>query len=153
MPSLIHCIYASAATRRLENEDLASLLEEARASNERMGLTGMLLHVEGSFLQVLEGQASVVDPLYARIARDPRHEQVTLVIHEPIAKRAFQGWTMGYESMTHQELAELAGVNDFFGERRCLAEVRAGRARKLLGVFAEGRWRSKAIGAQPEKLS
>lgn len=147
MSSLIHCIYASAATRRFDTPELAALLENARDNNARLGLTGMLLLAEGSFFQVLEGPAEVVDGLFARIGRDPRHEQVTAIIREPIPNRVFGDWTMGFSSITGGELAELSGVNDFFGQALCFAAVDPGRARKLLTAFGEGRWRNKLSGA------
>ena len=145
---LIHCIYASAAVRDFETGELAQLLEVARENNARLGLTGMLLHAEGSFFQVLEGPADVVDALYARIERDQRHGQVTLVIREPIAKRCFDAWTMGFYKATREELAGMSGVNDFFGKDRAVVNVDAGRAKKLLAGFRDGRWRQSLTGAR-----
>jgi hypothetical protein len=145
---LIQCIYASAASRDFEPEELAKLLRVARANNAELGLTGMLLHAEGSFFQVLEGQADVVDALYVKIEHDQRHAQVTLVIREPIPKRYFDAWTMGFYKMSRVELAGMAGVNDFFGKDPTVVSVDAGRAEKLLAAFREGRWRKKLTGAR-----
>ncbi len=148
---LIHRIYASAASRDLTTEELAALLQAARENNARLGLTGMLLYAEGSFFQVLEGEAAVVDALYAKIENDRRHEQVTLIIREPIPKRHFDAWTMGFYKVSRKELAGLAGVNDFFGADRAVVSVDAGRARKLLSAFRDGRWRKKLSGARPKE--
>jgi hypothetical protein len=145
---LIQCIYASAAKCVFDTEELAELLQVARDTNARLGLTGMLLHAEGSFFQVLEGQADVVDALYSKIERDPRHEQMTLVIREPIPKRAFDAWTMGFYKVSREELAGISGVNDFFGKDRTALSIDAGRARKLLAAFREGSWRKKLTGAR-----
>lgn len=140
---LIQCVYASAASRDFDTAELAELLAQARDKNARLGLTGMLLHAEGSFFQVLEGPVVVVDALYERIELDPRHTQVTLVIREPIPKRSFGGWTMGFYKASRDELAGLSGVNDFFGRDRAVVNVDAGRAKKLLAAFRDGRWRKK----------
>ena len=145
---LIQCIYASAASRDFESAELAELLLAARESNARLGLTGMLLYAEGSFFQVLEGQPDVVEALYAKIERDPRHDQVTLVIKEPIPKRYFNAWTMGFYEVSREELAGMSGVNDFFGKDRAEISVDAGRAKKLLAAFRDGRWRKKLTGAR-----
>jgi hypothetical protein len=144
---LIHCVYASAASRDLETNELAELLEVAHATNARLGVTGMLLYAEGSFFQVLEGPADVVEALYAKIERDRRHGQVTLIIKEPIAKRHFDAWTMGFYRISRQELAGLSGTNDFFGKDRAVVSVDAGRAKDLLAAFRDGRWRKKLTGA------
>ena len=145
---LIQCIYASAASRDFETAELAELLQAARENNAKLGLTGMLLYAEGSFFQVLEGQPDVVEALYAKIERDRRHDQVTLVIKEPIPKRYFDAWTMGFYEVSREELAGMSGVNDFFGKGRAEISVDAGRAKKLLAAFRDGRWRKKLTGAR-----
>lgn len=148
MPSeLIHCVYASAATSDFQAAELTQLLQVARENNAKLGLTGMLLYAEGSFFQVLEGPVDVVEALYAKIELDPRHEQVTMVIKEPIPKRQFDAWTMGFYKISRKELAGLAGVNDFFGRNGTLFTVNAGRANKLLVAFRDGQWRKKLAGA------
>jgi hypothetical protein len=146
---LFQRIYASAARRNFGAEDLAELLRVARDNNAKLGLTGMLLYAEGSFFQVLEGPEAVLDPLYAKIEHDPRHTQMTLIIKEPISKRQFDDWTMGFYMMSSDELASLSGVNDFFGKHRAAVSLSAGRAKKLLAAFAEGRWRNKLSGSRP----
>lgn len=145
---LIHYIYCSAATRDFSSAELASLLKKAREFNELHDLTGMLLYAEGSFFQVLEGPEAVVAELYAKIERDTRHEQVTKIIEEPIYTRSFAQWTMGFSNMSREELAKIAGTNDFFSKARCFAELDAGRAKKLLAAFRDGRWHKTAPGRQ-----
>jgi len=144
---LIHCIYASAASHAFEPAALAQLLMSARVNNAALGLTGMLLYTEGCFFQVLEGPDEVVDTLYRKIEGDPRHMQVTRIIREPIHKRSFDAWTMGFCQATPQELADMSGVNDFFTSGRTRPRVDSGRARKLLDAFAAGRWRLALHGA------
>ncbi|HET6339321.1 MAG TPA: BLUF domain-containing protein [Polyangiales bacterium] len=143
MSSLIHCIYASAASRPLETPAIASLLEKAREKNQRLGLTGMLLYTEGSFFQILEGEADAVDTLYAKILLDSRHVHVTKVLTEPISKRVFDNWSMGYSAATRAELASIPGLNDFFGKAQSFTAIDSGRAKKVLEAFAEGRWRQR----------
>ena len=149
MGSLIHCIYASSATGDFDESALRALLRTTRAANARRGVTGMLIHCEGSFFQVLEGDADVIDTLYATIAADPRHEKVTRIIHEPIAARSFGDWTMGYAKLSASDLETVDGMNDFFGEATCLVQIDRGRARKLLQRFASGHWRSRPQNRTP----
>ena len=141
---LSHCIYASTATRRFTERELESLLCHARVGNAAHGLSGILLHVDGSFFQVLEGEAAAVDALYQRIADDPRHERVTVIIREPIARRAFADWSMGFAEMDVSQLSHTLDSNDFFAGGSCLHQLGPGRAKKLLTAFATGRWRSAA---------
>ncbi len=139
--ALIHCIYVSAATHRMSETELTALLERARENNDQHGLTGMLLHTDGSFFQVLEGDPETVEKLYVRIAADPRHSQVTKVIQEPIAQRAFANWTMGFVAPSREQLGSLLGSNDFFGRASCYHAIDDGRAKRLLETFKDGGWR------------
>jgi Sensors of blue-light using FAD len=154
--TLIQCIYASAALRPMPAPDMADLLCHARRNNERLGLTGMLLYAEGSFFQVLEGPLETVDATYARIEADPRHGQVTLIIREPIPRRYFSAWSMGFCQVGAPELAALAGqagVNNFFDREDDAPRMDAGRARKLLSAFRAGRWRQQLAGRQPSTVA
>jgi hypothetical protein len=42
----------------------------------------------------------------------------------------------------------MSGVNDFFGSARTEISVDAGRAKKLLAAFRDGRWRKRLSGAR-----
>jgi EAL domain-containing protein (putative c-di-GMP-specific phosphodiesterase class I) len=142
MNTLAHLIYASSAREPFSHGQLVDLLEQARAANERIGVTGMLLHADGNFFQILEGDRAIIDALFAKISRDPRHVNVVSIICEPIRQRAFSDWSMGFASLTPADVARLVGGNDFFSDASCFAQLDQGRARKLLDAFARGRWRS-----------
>jgi hypothetical protein len=148
MSSLIHLIYASIATEALGTVQLTELLQQARRANERLGLTGMLLHSAGSFFQVLEGEPGVVNQLYQKLLLDERHEKVTLIIREPIGRRSFGSWSMGFSSASPEELTTITGLNDFFQNGTCFIQLDAGRAKKLLAAFGEGRWRANITGPE-----
>jgi len=144
---LIHCIYASSAVSALEEAAIQLLLERARRRNDALMITGMLLYIDGSFFQVLEGSREPVDSVYKAIHRDRRHERVTQIIREPIPRRAFARWSMGFESISRQDAQAIAGENDFFTLGTCLQDVDSGRAKRLLRAFSEGRWRPDRTGA------
>jgi hypothetical protein len=144
--TLIHCIYASRASVTLSETGIESLLDSARRHNLAQDVTGMLLFIEGSFFQVLEGDAAVVDKIYEVIARDSRHDRVTQIIREPIARRSFAEWSMGFAKVACADAQELVGENDFFGSAECIGRINPGRARKLLVAFGAGRWRAEHTG-------
>ena len=73
---------------------LSSLLRTARKTNARLNITGIMSYRDGHYIQVLEGNDREIDQLYAKIASDPRHEQVTVFLESPITERAFPNWTM-----------------------------------------------------------
>ena len=148
MTQLIRCIYASLAVPNFKEDGLPLLLERARHFNALHSLTGMLLYIEGSFFQLLEGEAEAVDAIYTRIMRDPRHTRVTLIIRESIAQRDFSEWTMGFSVVDRFDAGHLIGENDFFTKASCIDNLDAGRAKKLLTAFRNGRWRLERTGIQ-----
>ena len=91
---------------------LDDLLTSARRNNALMGITGLLLFIDGGFLQILEGEERAVRELYARIANDPRHRDLRLMLDRENPCRAFPDWSMGFERpcMDDPETAGMFGV-------------------------------------------
>ena len=143
MPSLIHFVYASAATHEFGIESLTEILRQSRENNERVGLTGILLYSEGSFFQVLEGDPAAIDTLCQKLILDKRHTHLTTIIREPIPRRDFDSWSMGFSHISREDLKGIVGLNDFFEDRSIFSGLNDRRAKKLLAAFAQGRWREK----------
>ena len=74
---------------------LRSILRASEANNLRDGLTGFLIFDKTSFVQVLEGEQSVVLEAYERISDDPRHAYLTVLDTRWVETRVFEGWAMG----------------------------------------------------------
>ena len=149
MNELTQCIYASVAARKFDRAEMEALLTKARRRNDELGVTGMLLYVGDNFFQVLEGEEAAVEKIYAIVAQDNRHSQVTKIIQEPVAQRSFSSWTMGLAMLDRIELDALPGTNDYFQGGSCLTDMGHGRAKKLLRAFSEGRWQTKLSGSRP----
>jgi hypothetical protein len=92
---LVRLMYASRAAAGVGREELAAILRVSRAANAEHGITGVLCHSDGIFLQVLEGGRGAVNRLYNRIVADPRHHGAELMLYEEIGERRFAGWAMG----------------------------------------------------------
>jgi Sensors of blue-light using FAD len=140
--------YISAAGHEFDRAELDALLIKSRANNQKLGVTGMLIHHEGSFLQVLEGQEATVTALYDRIAQDPRHSQVLRLFRTPVGERSFGEWTMGYVDGSSGGFSRIPGFNDFFRDGLSRVGLRAGsetKARDLATQFRAGRWRQRIL--------
>lgn len=92
--------YVSSAAWKLANDELNTILDTSRANNRRYGVTGLLLHLDGGFLQVLEGPKDAVTTLFRRIGRDPRHIGVRMLVERHVPARLFAGWSMGFDRWT-----------------------------------------------------
>ena len=141
-PNLIHCIYASAETAPLCEDDILAILAKARKTNASLDVTGMLLYDNGAFFQVLEGEAETVEALLKKIEQDKRHDRLTRIIVEPIEERSFAEWSMGYPGITINEISQIEGLNDFFYTGKSFMDLNEGRAKKLLDAFKNGQWRA-----------
>ena len=135
--SPIHLAYVSNAVAFMSLNELTAMLEQARQNNAELGITGMLLYKDKSFLQVLEGNADAVHGLYSRIQQDERHEKVKTLFDEPVEARDFPEWTMGFQNLDGTDLSSLESYSDFLdapGTAREFFEHRT-RAKKLLLLF------------------
>ena len=89
-------LYLSNTHRDVSDDLLADILAVSRRNNKPAGITGVLLYLEGGFLQVLEGEDRAVAEVYKRICADKRHWN-TSVLLDRNAPRAFAEWSMGFE--------------------------------------------------------
>ena len=107
-----HIVYQSYAVGQPTTAELKFLLQQSRATNARLHITGLLLYGNGCFLQVLEGEEQDVQRVYARIRADSRHAHVVLLADGPIQARIFQGWSMGFKVLSEDDFGRLTGYVD-----------------------------------------
>lgn len=110
---MIRVTYLSQASEPLSADGLLGLLNQCHRNNTAKGLTGMLLFGNGTFLQSIEGEAKVVDPLIERISKDPRHRDIKIVRRDEITERQYSDWSMGFERVTESTLAAIPSLRNF----------------------------------------
>jgi len=88
-------MYLSLATRAFTEHDIDALAKQAAANNAQIGLTGMLIHADGYFMQVLEGDKHFVRHTVEIIRKDPRHTELLTILEGPASRRLFRSWSMG----------------------------------------------------------
>ncbi|MGL4241589.1 MAG: BLUF domain-containing protein [Beijerinckiaceae bacterium] len=71
------------------------IVSTARMRNTKAKISGFLMFDRERYHQILEGEESSVDELYARIVADQRHRNVELLVREKIDSRGFPDWSMG----------------------------------------------------------
>jgi hypothetical protein len=140
-PDVIQLMYVSHATKPFSVAALATLLAQARAANGLVEVTGMLLHQDGAFLQVLEGQASAVELVFAKIERDPRHDRLVLLARLESDARNFADWSMGFADVTGNAsnmigFRRVGELSDLSGDTNAI--------RRVVTSFRDGRWRQAA---------
>jgi diguanylate cyclase (GGDEF)-like protein/PAS domain S-box-containing protein len=129
-----YVIYVSRARDPMSEDQLKALLEKSRHNNREVGVTGFLIYQDGYFMQMLEGQQELVDPLMARIARDPRHHDPSVIIRGQAKRRLFTDWSMGFWNMD----APLATEADFMSwQKRTISLLEASQDARFCYAFFE----------------
>ncbi len=137
-------IYSSESATPMQMDDLEEILDQARDRNATQQITGALVYVDGTFLQVLEGEAALVKALMAAIALDVRHETVTILKEAEIPAPIFSDWRMAYVSATPEQVAQWAGlpgttaIPDILDNMRRDPHKAAQVAQSILSVLSPG---------------
>ncbi|MBE7953227.1 BLUF domain-containing protein [Microbacterium oxydans] len=119
---LVSLVYTSTASQPFRETALEQLLAVCRRLNDGRGITGMLLHRDGRFIQVLEGQADTIAGLVDTIRRDSRHRDLRVLLTQSITERRFPDWTMGYRAL-HVGESRPSGFRDSFADLDAGADV------------------------------
>ena len=128
-------IYSSEATGDMPMAELEKMLAQSRARNTMRDVTGVLVFVDGVFMQILEGERESVGALMEKIARDPRHRRVTVFHEEDLDRRTFGAWRMAFVSPSAEEMAAWAGLEGSTTVEETLATLRSDPGRIPRVVF------------------
>lgn len=102
---LYRLVYTSARAESCDQKCIDQILESSRKNNPKENITGMLLHTEDRFLQILEGNLSNIMAAYNRIAQDKRHGGAQIRYCHPTSERYFSSWHMGSKDITEEGLS------------------------------------------------
>ncbi|KKW68564.1 blue light sensor protein [Lampropedia cohaerens] len=91
---LVQLIYASVVADS-SAAAVDTILAQGRRHNEERGITGVLCHGYGVFLQAIEGERAAVNQTYAQVLRDARHRDAQLLYFGEICERNFSNWWLG----------------------------------------------------------
>jgi hypothetical protein len=143
MPIFQLC-YISRAIAPWTSNQLMNLLEKSREANHGHNITGLLLHDNGTFIQLLEGPEAAVRKLYAHIQIDPRHGDLETLFQAIVDHRTFPEWELGFCDPRDISLKTLPGHATFFNEGFSLQDFAKGaKARLFFFQFRNPAWRSK----------
>jgi hypothetical protein len=108
--TLRRTIYTSKSTKQFNKRNLLDLLHDSRTYNKIDSISGVLMYREGVFLQVIEGESEVIDDLFTRLKRDPRHNEVKIIFDSYVDSRFFSDWAMGCADFDQPELSFIPGI-------------------------------------------
>ncbi|MEK9630203.1 MAG: phosphate-starvation-inducible PsiE family protein [Nitrospinota bacterium] len=114
---MIQVTYISSVTRPITQMDLEEILSKSRKNNIELGVTGMLLFGNNTFVQTLEGEEKRVNELINKIRKDPRHKDFKLVSKKEIGKRQYLDWTMGFKKLDENDFNTIKGIDNFKADK------------------------------------
>ena len=91
---LVRLLYVSQPVGPITTTMTTLILEKSDSNNKKEKITGVLCQGSGLWMQVLEGERSKVNLLYARIMADRNHQNIQLLSMEEITQRRFGQWSM-----------------------------------------------------------
>lgn len=109
---MYHIAYFSTATRHFSELELNLLLKTSQQNNTKLNVTGVLLFIEGCFLQILEGEKSAVEALYNKVKNDNRHHHILKIFAGETKERVFKKWSMGFKNIPFVEYKKQTGFED-----------------------------------------
>lgn len=131
-------LYVSDAKFGLNDSDIENILSSSRRNNGSAGITGMLLYSAGVFIQVLEGDADMVESLYQRIADDTRHADIAIITDLMVDERSFGDWAMGFVEASPEQLGTELGIDGALDRTQVLSVLSGAKtgAAATLRAFA-----------------
>ena len=102
--SLHRMVYISDRSAFCSDDDIQNILQASRKNNPQQNITGLLLHTDMRFLQILEGTQDQIKSTYDRIQKDKRHKNSVIKYFEPVKERYFSDWHMGSKNISNEEL-------------------------------------------------
>ncbi len=108
--------YVSTVSPNISNTDILRLMDHVSFHNNTIGFTGILIHSEGNFFQVLEGKEEIVKMMFERIKKDPRHYNIIKMLDKEINDSSF--------SVYHSSFTVISGHHSYTELQRFLKEER-----------------------------
>lgn len=88
--------YISIASPDIGQTAIQRILDQSRNNNANHGISGHLQYHGGLFFQMLEGPGATLDRLIVRLQADPRHTDIRQLFRQPLQRRQFADWSMGF---------------------------------------------------------
>jgi hypothetical protein len=100
---MLELVYKSKAKENITQTEIEAILETAQKFNQANALTGCLVFHNNYFIQLLEGEESVLRTLYDRIANDSRHSEIELLYEKNKTQRNFENWGMAFVNLDEND--------------------------------------------------
>lgn len=112
--ALYEVLYVSLLAPDRPLSAVAEIAGPARIANAALDITGLLIFDGQHFCQQLEGPKAAVLKLIERIRNDPRHLDMEVMHHGPLAGRRFQNFSLAFSTV--EDVDALARMKKLDGD-------------------------------------
>lgn len=110
-------IYSSIESYHLSYELMEDIAFKASIYNKTKNITGLLVYINGSIIQLLEGEKEDVLALFEdRISKDNRHKDIKIMMNGDSDARTFPEWNMGFKKIDNDHYSSYLQYNDYLEE-------------------------------------
>lgn len=113
---------------------LSDIISVSRKHNPQSQITGIISYREGQYLQIIEGPHAEVDKLMAKIAADPRHEDLWVFLDGPVAKRSFDSWAVNVFNFVDQRVLFNTFIENNIGVLTAFDENQKSRIQPFIDI-------------------
>ena len=113
-PAIYEVLYVSTLAPDQPLSVVADIAKRARINNAQLNVTGLLIFDGQRFCQQLEGAKKAVLKLIEIIRNDPRHVNVEVLHHGPLAGRRFHHFDLAFSTV--EDVDALARMETLDGE-------------------------------------
>lgn len=95
---LFQLVYTSQATVKVTPEVVQNIMGNCDIKNNILRISGILFYQNGIFMQLLEGEETVVRKLFDLISHDTRHTGIKVLYEGHCSMSRLSLWAMGFSS-------------------------------------------------------
>ena len=92
--SVYRLAYVSRPAPLLTAADIGDIMTVAERRNAELGITGLLVHDFGRFIQLLEGPLESIETLMRAIIADRRHDDIRIFLQQTAERRSLDRWVV-----------------------------------------------------------
>lgn len=103
-------LYCSLAKPDLTAGDISDILRVSQKWNLQNDITGCLLYFDKQFIQIIEGEKQTIKSLFAKIEKDVRHKNATVLAENEKEDRFFNHWSMAFKELSLSDMENIDNV-------------------------------------------
>lgn len=88
--------YVSNVSDQLTKEDIKQLMMKIKRDNNSKNIRGILIYVNKTFFQIIEGEYTQIKSLYGKIKTDGRHQHILKILEKKSTTRRYRNFNSNY---------------------------------------------------------